>query len=180
MCGMLWDDREAQLLRSDACCSGRLDGLRPDGVMALKGPTEVDSDGMMVVVSCGTTENPSSSVPTLVVLAGLTEIGCEVVVAAGTTDVVGKEPLSPPPKRAGCWSFDSSPSCPPWIPSDHCHSGKMPSMLMKETLSRRIEAGNIARSCFQSLPLCRRCARTAFFPILWRLPEKSRGELGDH
>jgi hypothetical protein len=60
----------------------------PDGVMVLKGPTEVDPDGMVVVaVCCGTTEKPSSSVPTLAVLEGLMGIGCDVAVAGGTTDV---------------------------------------------------------------------------------------------
>ena len=41
----------------------------------------------------------------------------------------------------------------------------MASALMKDTLSGRIEAGNIARAHFRSLPPCRRHARTAFFPI---------------
>ena len=49
--------------------------------------------------------------------------------------------------------------------SDRCHGGKIASALMKETVSRRIEAGNITCARFRSLPPCRRRARTAFFPI---------------
>jgi hypothetical protein len=62
----------------------------PNGVMVLKSPTEVDPDGM-VVLCCRTTEKPSSSVPTLAVLEGLTEIGCDVV---GMTDVNSEAFLS--------------------------------------------------------------------------------------
>ena len=52
------------------------------------------------MVCCGTTENPGSSVPALAVLEGLTEFGCDVVVAAGTTgvnleDEVGKRESLP-------------------------------------------------------------------------------------
>ena len=71
-----------------------------DGVMMLKGSTE-DPDGMLVVVvCCGTTAKPRSSDP------GLAEIGCDVVVVVGTTDVnsedVGGKRESLPP------SFDFS------------------------------------------------------------------------
>ena len=51
-------------------------------------PWKVSLDGMVVVVvCCGTMEKPSSSVPMLTVLEGSMEIGCEVVVAVGMTDV---------------------------------------------------------------------------------------------
>ena len=93
-------------------------------VPILKGLTEVDPDGMVMVACCGTTEKPSSSIQRLALLEGLTEIGCDVVVAAGMTDVnsefvIGKRKSLPltSPKRAGFWSFVSSPSYPLWIRS---------------------------------------------------------------
>ena len=76
-----------------------------DGVMMLKGSTEVDLGGMMVVC-CGTMEKPGLFVPTLAVPGSLTEVGCDVVVVVVTTDVnsedvVGKRVSLPP-------SFDFS------------------------------------------------------------------------
>ena len=38
---------------------------------------------------------------------------------------------------------------------ERCHGGKMASALMKETLSGRLEAGNIARARFRSLLPCK-------------------------